>query len=125
MEMIRPGDDIHFLGAFPHSRLGEVFSGIDILVVPSQWHENNPRVIQESFASKTPVIASDVGGIAEFVKHGVNGLLFQRDQAKELTQKIEQVVMTHRSSSRCKREYNFHGLAQMKSEISSLCTILY
>jgi glycosyltransferase involved in cell wall biosynthesis len=60
--------------------------------VPSQWHENNPRVIQESFASKTPVIASDVGGIAEFVKHGVNGLLFRRDQTDDLKQMIQQVV---------------------------------
>jgi glycosyltransferase involved in cell wall biosynthesis len=77
-------DSVRFMGAFPHQRLGEVFSNIDILVVPSQWHENNPLVVQEAYAARTPVLASNVGGISEFVKHEKNGLLFKRDSIDEL-----------------------------------------
>ncbi len=84
--------DIRFQGAFPHERLGEVLSEIDVLVVPSQWHENNPRVIQEAFASKTPVIASDVGGISEFVQHDVNGLLFERSNVDDLAHQLQRAI---------------------------------
>lgn len=88
----RDSESIRFMGSFPHSRLGQVLAGMDVLVVPSQWHENNPRVIQEAFAGKTPVIASNVGGIAEFIQHGVNGLLFQYDQEDQLCDQIRRVV---------------------------------
>lgn len=89
----RGADNIRFMGAFPHSRLGEVLAEMDVLVVPSQWHENNPRVIQEAFAGKTPVIASNVGGIAEFVRHDVNGLLFEQGSVGDLRAQIERVLV--------------------------------
>ena len=88
----RNADLTFFHGAFPHERLGEVFAGLDVLVVPSEWHENNPRVIQEAFASGTPVIASDVGGIAEYVQHGVNGLLFRRGESSDLRAQMQHLV---------------------------------
>jgi glycosyltransferase involved in cell wall biosynthesis len=64
-----------FRGRFDRARVAEIYSQIDVLVVPSIWRENNPLVVQEAFAAGIPVIASDVGGIAEFVGHEVNGLL--------------------------------------------------
>jgi glycosyltransferase involved in cell wall biosynthesis len=87
-----PSMSVEFFGAFPHDQLGRVLSTIDVLVVPSQWCENNPRVIQEAFASKTPVIASNVGGISEFVQHEINGLLFERDNIDELASHIQKLI---------------------------------
>jgi len=89
-------NEISLCGKFPHDQLGEILSGIDMLIVPSLWHENNPRVIQEAFASKTPIIASDVGGITEFVKHDVNGLLFERGKEKSLFHQISRVIKNPR-----------------------------
>jgi glycosyltransferase involved in cell wall biosynthesis len=83
---------IKFCEAFPHEQLGEILAEIDILVVPSSWHENNPRVIQEAFASKTPVIASNVGGITEFVKHEVNGLVFERNDVDDLARQLQRIL---------------------------------
>lgn len=95
--------DIKFCGAFTPERLGEILSEIDVLVVPSEWHENNPRVIQEAFACKIPVVASDVGGISEFVLHEWNGLLFKRgdpeDLRKQLTRFIDEPGLLERLSS--------------------------
>lgn len=85
-------DTINFHGPFPHNELRKVLAGIDLLIVPSLWHENNPRVIQEAYAGKTPVIASDVGGISEYVEHGVNGFLFERGNVDDLSAKINWVV---------------------------------
>jgi glycosyltransferase involved in cell wall biosynthesis len=83
---------LFFHGPFAHEKLGEILAGLDVLVVPSSWHENNPRVIQEAFAGKTPVIASDVGGIAEYVQHEVNGLLFRRDDSADLRAQLARLV---------------------------------
>jgi glycosyltransferase involved in cell wall biosynthesis len=83
---------ITFCGGFSHDQLGKVLSEIDVLIVPSQWQENNPRVIQEAFASKTPVVASNVGGIVEFVKHDVNGLLFERSNEEDLSRQMYRFI---------------------------------
>ena len=90
--MEKPDLSIEFPGEFPHDQLGRVLSDIDVLVVPSLWTENNPRVIQEAFASKTPVIASNVGGISEFVQHGINGLLFERGNADDLARQLKRLI---------------------------------
>ena len=47
----------------------------DFLVVPSQCLETGPLVVLESFAARTPVVGSRLGGIAELVTQGVDGLL--------------------------------------------------
>ncbi len=64
-----------WLGAYDPSFITSRMSGVDWLVMPSIWWENSPVVIQEAFACKRPVIASNMGGMAEKIKHGVNGLL--------------------------------------------------
>ncbi|NJO50341.1 MAG: glycosyltransferase family 4 protein [Leptolyngbyaceae cyanobacterium RM2_2_4] len=49
--------------------------GFDVLAVPSQWLETGPVVVLEAHAHGLPVVGSDLGGIAEKVTHGVDGLL--------------------------------------------------
>jgi len=71
----QPG--VHFHGRFGRDQLAAVYSHFDVLVVPSLWYENNPLVIQEAFAAGLPVVASRLGGMAEFVTPGINGLLFE------------------------------------------------
>ena len=50
-------------------------AGFDLLAVPSMWLETGPLVVLEAFAAGTPVIGSNLGGIAELVTPGVNGVL--------------------------------------------------
>jgi glycosyltransferase involved in cell wall biosynthesis len=47
----------------------------DLLAVPSQWMETGPIVVLEAQAVGTPVLGSNLGGIAELVRHGVDGWL--------------------------------------------------
>ncbi len=44
------------------------------VLVPSIWWENAPLVIGEAFSRQRPVLCSDIGGMAEAVRHGVDGL---------------------------------------------------
>jgi len=60
--------------------------------VPSIWYENAPLTIQEAFLAKIPVIATNLGGMREFVQDGVNGLLFRPRDAADLREKIRQII---------------------------------
>ena len=65
---------------------------LDVLVVPSRWYENAPGVIFEAFAAGMPVIATDLGGMSEFVKPGKNGLLFALDDAEDLAGRLRALI---------------------------------
>jgi glycosyltransferase involved in cell wall biosynthesis len=83
--------NIKFLGGF--SDIRNPYSEIDILVVPSIWYETGgPLVVKEAFATGTPVIASNIGCIPEFVVDGVNGLLFETGNAEDLHRKIMMIL---------------------------------
>jgi glycosyltransferase involved in cell wall biosynthesis len=83
---------IEFLGTFPNTRLGEVLQNLDVLVVPSRWYENTPLVIQSAFATGTPVMATDLGGMSELVNHDVNGLLFQVNDIESLRCQLVRII---------------------------------
>lgn len=63
------------LGVLQRQDVGRVLAQTDVLVVPSLWYENSPLVIQEAFAAGVPVVASNIGALAEKVRPGVDGLL--------------------------------------------------
>ncbi len=78
---------IHFHGPYVnHNLANEVFARVDCIVVPSIWMENSPLVIHEAQACHIPVITANAGGMAEYVAHQVNGLLFQHRSAESLGQ---------------------------------------
>lgn len=83
---------VRFMGGFDNKDIAGIFCDIDVLVVPSLWWENSPLVIREAFITKTPVMASDVGGIRELVREGVNGFLFGRGDVRALSDVIKRVV---------------------------------
>jgi glycosyltransferase involved in cell wall biosynthesis len=64
-----------FEGRVPHDLVGQILADTDILAVPSLWYENSPIVIQEAFAAGVPIVASDLGALAEKVRHGEFGIL--------------------------------------------------
>ncbi len=86
------GAPVTFHGRFDNGRLSEVYADLDALVVPSLWYENSPITIHEAFLTGTPVLASDRGGMAEFVRDGVDGLLFELGSAADLADKMAMMV---------------------------------
>jgi glycosyltransferase involved in cell wall biosynthesis len=62
------------------------------VVVPSIWWENSPLVIQEARMNHRPVIASGVGGMAEKVRHEVDGLHFPVGDAHGLADTIRRAI---------------------------------
>ncbi len=83
---------ISLRGPVARQDIWPVLSEIDILVTPSLWYENSPVIIQEAFAAAVPVIGSDLGGVAEKVQDGVNGLLFPPGDSQGLRMTLQRMV---------------------------------
>ncbi|TDT93778.1 glycosyltransferase involved in cell wall biosynthesis [Azorhizobium sp. AG788] len=62
------------LGSYERHEVGHLMAGVDWVVMPSVWWENAPLVIQEAQMHRRPVITSGIGGMAEAVRDGVDGL---------------------------------------------------
>jgi glycosyltransferase involved in cell wall biosynthesis len=62
-----------------------------MLVVPSTWFETFGIVAGEAMGHRLPVVASDIGALAEVVDDGVTGLLFEPGNATELAARLSEL----------------------------------
>lgn len=68
---------VQWVGPYQPQELARRMAGVDWVVIPSIWWENSPMVIQEAFSCGRPLLVSDIGGMAEKVRDGVDGLHVQ------------------------------------------------
>ncbi|PIZ98702.1 MAG: hypothetical protein COX77_03725 [Candidatus Komeilibacteria bacterium CG_4_10_14_0_2_um_filter_37_10] len=83
--------NVEWLGQQSSDKISKIIGQARALLIPSEWPENCPLVILESFATGTPVIASNIGGIPELVIDQFNGLLFKSGDQMALQQNIEKI----------------------------------
>ena len=65
---------VQWVGPYQPHELRTRMAGVDWVVVPSIWWENSPMVIQEAFTCGRPLLVSDIGGMREKVRDGIDGL---------------------------------------------------
>jgi len=82
------GERVRLLGSLSRGSVIDLFSAADATVLSSSW-ENFPHSVVESLAVGTPVISTEVGGVAEVVVDGVNGLLVPVGDAPALAAAID------------------------------------
>ena len=88
--LAKDADNIIFSGHISDfSELSKEILTSRFVIVPSQWYENNPMTILESFSLSTPVIGSNMGGIPELIDHGVNGYIFDHSNMETLKECIQ------------------------------------
>jgi glycosyltransferase involved in cell wall biosynthesis len=87
-------DCVTFIGRYDHDRMAALMSNVDWVIVPSIWWENSPLVIQEAFHFRRPVICSDIGGMAEKVTDGIDGLHFRAGDAASLARTMRRAMET-------------------------------
>lgn len=78
-------------GFLPEDRKAEALAELDCLIVPSTCYENSPLVIQEAFAAGVPVLASNIGGMAELVRPGAGGWQFAVGDWRDLRRSIQRL----------------------------------
>lgn len=77
--------------SLPNDQLLQILTSFDLCIVPSLWLETGPLVVLEAFAAGVPVLGSRLGGIAELVRDGIDGLLFEPGNSTELANLIRQL----------------------------------
>lgn len=87
---------VTFRGPYDHAELPKLMADLHWVLVPSIWWENSPLVIQEAFFHRRPIICSDVGGMAEKVRDGVDGIHFRVGDAFSLARTIETATTNSR-----------------------------
>lgn len=83
---------IDLRGPFDRDGLAEALAEVDVLVVPSTWHENAPFVVLEARAAGLPVLASRFGGLTEVVDDEVDGELFAPADADDLARRMQRLL---------------------------------
>lgn len=83
------GARVRFLGRVAPR---DFYPKVDVVVVPSLWHEPLGMVVAEALAFGKPVIGSRRGGIPEMLREGENGLLFEPDTPGELVAALRRLA---------------------------------
>jgi glycosyltransferase involved in cell wall biosynthesis len=95
--------NVEWLGHRPVEDIHALMKKADMLVFPSQWYETFGRVAAEAFAAGTPVIAANIGAVAELVEHGRTGLKFRPGDPEDLVTQVEW-ALSHPAELRGMRE---------------------
>ena len=116
LSMAATNGNIEFCGVFPESQTGEVLSNVDVVVVPSLCCENYPMTLHEALACNIPVIATNLGGMAEKIKDGFNGFLFNMGDSRHLQTVLEAIVNDPRVLNPLKRNIDSTAIPGVEQE---------
>lgn len=89
----KPGwKNVSLAGHLEGERLANLYRGAKLVLFPSEWYENAPMSILESYAYGKPVIGARLGGVAELIQDEVTGLLFEPTNVNDLRDKIKYIM---------------------------------
>lgn len=89
---------IRFMGAFAPDETGRILSGARVLALPAQWYENDPLVVKAALYAGVPVLASNIGSLAEMIRPGQNGLLLPPNDIDAWADGLKEVLGSERMS---------------------------
>ncbi|HEX9654828.1 MAG TPA: glycosyltransferase family 4 protein, partial [bacterium] len=83
---------VQFDGVKNGRELSTLIQNSRFVIVPSEWYDNSPLVIYESFAYGKPVIGARLGGIPELIDHHKTGMLFDAGNDKQLSDSMNHLL---------------------------------
>jgi glycosyltransferase involved in cell wall biosynthesis len=92
LRLAKAGPNIRFHGPYDRHRVDRLMQSVHAILVPSIWWENSPVVIQEALRNHRPIICSDIGGMAEKVRDGMDGLHFPAGNPVALAGLIRKIL---------------------------------
>ncbi len=115
--------NVSFLGSYDIEQLLSSPGEYDVCVFPNMGLENSPFVVLEALHAGRAVIASDLGGPTDFVKHGENGWLFRAGDADSLAEAIRGLVRGERrvpSASEVHRKSSLRSFGEFVDEMAGV-----
>lgn len=110
------GACVKFLGYLSGEDLHDALRGALATVLPSQWYENAPISIMESYACGKPVIGTAFGGIPELIRERETGVIFPLGSVEGLA---EALSFFHNLPHRQMVEMGKAGRAWMEADYSA------
>ena len=101
--------NIEFLGKMSFEEIVPYLKSCLCTVVPSEWYDNFPNVILESFAYKKAVVATDFGSLPELVHNHQTGLTFKYADVEDLRDKIS-YLFKHQDEAQAMGEEGFRNI---------------
>ena len=99
-------------------KVEKILSKSDIGVLCSS-EEGFPNVLLEYYASKLPVISTNVGGCNEIVKNKKNGILIKKNNYKELAD----AILFLYNNQKLSKNFGVNGFKEVKKNYNILKTI--
>lgn len=85
-------DRVRFTGWLTEEALAQELADASVVAMPSLWPEPFGLVGIEALAAGRPVIASDTGGVGDWLVDGVNGLLVKPGDARALAKALDKLL---------------------------------
>ncbi|AFY34483.1 glycosyltransferase family 4 protein [Calothrix sp. PCC 7507] len=108
--------NVEWLGRRSMSEVYNLMGEAMFVIFPSKWYETFGRVAVEAFAKGTPVIAANIGAIAELVESGRTGLHFTPGDSEDLTAKVLWAIanpaLLHQMRQEARSEFELKYTAQ-------------
>jgi glycosyltransferase involved in cell wall biosynthesis len=110
---------VFFRGRIPYGELAELYAACDVFVLPAIVDSRGDTeglgvVLVEAMSYKKPVIATNVGGIPDIVRHNETGILVEQRDPQALAQAIEAVLTDENQA----RELGQAGFAYVQEYFS-------
>jgi glycosyltransferase involved in cell wall biosynthesis len=84
--------NVRYCGPYENWKVYRLMSAVDVVIVPSTWWENSPVVIEEALATGKPIVCSNIGGMAEKVRDGVDGFHFEANDSQSLADLLGKIA---------------------------------
>lgn len=125
-EMLKSRCYANYCGVIPYDKVIPTIHGYDVMVFPSVcMTEGFPGVLADAALAKLPVVASDIPACLEIIEDGYNGLIFKRDNAQDLADKLEKIIVdgalrTNLSNNNAEAGKQYDVNVVLKSFVESL-----
>ena len=86
------GDRAVFHGRTDAAEVRKRLECAAVAVVPSRWYENQPLAVLEAFAAGTPVVGTELGGVPELIRRGVDGEVVEPDHPLALADALRRLL---------------------------------
>lgn len=112
-------ENVTYLGPITYKDLPSVYSGFDLFVFPTLLEESLGLVGLEAMACRCPVLGSNIGGLTDYIKDGINGYFFIPGNELDLAEKICQYKHLSTDEKRIMKEYAYQTALGFKSDAVS------
>lgn len=109
---------IEYMGRKAPAEVIDLIGSALCMVCPSEWYEGFPRVVVESLARGTPIVAARIGSLADVVEDGRTGMHFEPGDSDDLITRLERLRADEKSRTAMRRAARDEFLASYTADVN-------